>query len=459
MQLQKKSFILLAILALNGCAGQQTARKEIILPEPATRELSAESSRTEIPAEKLSLDQALQLAMQHNRALQSALTAEELAYGQTLEAYQGVLPNINLQAQYRRQDTDVRYYGGQANPLGQLDNRTATLNVIQPLFKGGAGLAGLKAAHYYESLVDEQTRLTLQQTIFTTMQGYYQVLLAQEQVKVTTTYTELAEAHLKDVKIKRQFGAASDFNVLRSEVELSNARSSLISYQNQLHTARASLFKTIGIHQTSQVVFSDELEYLPLEISAQEILQRAMQNRPDLSMAELSSQIQEESLSAQRSAYSPQVNAFFNRSYGDPDPYLPVNDSGRYAWNAGVRVDIPIFDGLGREGRIAQQKARLKQSQIALLDTREQALFEVRNAVADLQDAAELVESQRLSVDQAAEGLRLAEIGYREGSLDQVSVLDAQAALTQARLTYYQSLYAHSMARINLELVQGILEI
>jgi outer membrane protein TolC len=116
---------------------------------------------------------------------------------------------------------------------------------------------------------------------------------------------------------------------------------------------------------------------------------------------------------------------------------------------------LPLFDGFTREGDIITQKAKFRQSQIDLVDAEETALLELTKAILSIKNAAEFVESQRMNLERAQEGLRLAEAGYREGTNTQVEVMDAQTALTKARSLYYQSIYSHITAKLYLQKSMG----
>jgi outer membrane protein TolC len=122
-----------------------------------------------------------------------------------------------------------------------------------------------------------------------------------------------------------------------------------------------------------------------------------------------------------------------------------------HAWQAGVMASLPIFDGFAREGEIIAQKARIKQAQVDLVDAEETALFEITKAQLSIENAKEYVQSQRLNLTRAQEGLRLAEVGYKEGTNTQVEMIDAQAALTTARVNYYQAIYSHIIAKLYLQ--------
>lgn len=453
---------LLGLMALTGCTSRNAlqqdinrARQDAFLHWQATRD-SAQGSASVIGGD-LTRDQAVALAITHNRALQSVIEEKQVAKGRIIEAYQGVLPTLTLDGTYIRQDKDYAVYRGEYLALGQKDNHTASIALTQPLYRGGAASAALRASRCYETLADEQLKAALQQTIFATLKAYEDALLASRQIEVTRVHVERAQAHLSDVETKRRFGAASDFHVLRARVDLTAASTELLRYQNALHTASANLSKTMGVSQESRYTLSDSLVYEPLDAPEEEAIRTAFTHRPDLAIAHLAEKLQEEALKSAYSEYWPSLDAFYAHKYGKPDPYLAVNDDWDDAWQAGLRLSFPLFNGLGREGRIRQHKGALEQRRIAVLEAQEQALFEVKTALMNLKDAQEAVEAQRLSLEQSREGLRLAEVGYREGTLDQVSVLDARAALNQAQLIYYQSLYVHSLARVQLELATGTL--
>jgi len=448
-------------IILSGCVSQTAVQKDVSSARnQAYVQWQASKNRLADEAKvidgSLSIDQAIANALSNNRALQIVLEENNVAKGRIIEAYEGVLPNVSIGGSYTRQDKDSYTYNGTTYPLGRKNNYAGTVSVTQPIYSGAAS-AAFRASRYYDALANEQVKLAVQNTVFGTIRSYTQVLLAGEQLGVTEVYADLAEAHLKNVQTKREFGTASDFNVLRSKVELSNARSEMIQYQNELHTARTNLLKTIGASQESRIELTDKLTYEPLSIEEDRTIKEAFINRPDLAAAVLGEKLQAESLNAVKSEYYPSVNAFYRHTLGNPDPYIATRDDWGDAWNAGINVTVPIFNGLGRNGRMIQQKAALEQHRIEVLDTQEKVLFEVRNAILSLQNATRLVETQKLSIVQAEEGLRIAEVGYREGSIDQVSVLDARAALTKAQLLYYRSLYDHSIARANLELVKGTL--
>ena len=115
-----------------------------------------------------------------------------------------------------------------------------------------------------------------------------------------------------------------------------------------------------------------------------------------------------------------------------------------------------IFDR-GRTGKLVVERALLEQQRIGLSEVREVAKFDVRSAHLNLINADRAVMSQRRNLERATEGQRLANVSYREGTIDQVSLLDATTALAEAGLLYYRSIFAHAMSRLELRRATGLL--
>ena len=452
-----------AIVILAGCVGSEQFYEDVALSrEAAYRQwengkLRQQQSQVRISGE-LSIEDCLKLAIVNNKRLQSVVEEKEIARGKELASYSAILPSVALTGDYLRKDEVASFdVGGKTVSLGDLDNYSTGLRVTQPVFAGGAIKARINAGKLFRLLADQTVRAATQDVIYQAQRGYYDVLLAQHLLRISADAVRSAQAHLDDVKQKRQGGVASDFDVLRAEVELSNFNADLIKVKNAINISKTQLLKVMGISQDSVFILSDELSYSPHKMTMEQAVETAFLNRPDLFERQFDIKLQKELLRIVRSGYWPTISGFYENTWSKPDPHRSMDIEWGHAWQGGVMAELPLFDGLSREGEIIQQKARLKQSQIDLIDTEETTLFELTRALLSIEDAEEFVESQRLNLVRAEEGLRLAEVGYKEGTNTQVEMIDAQSALTKARALYYQSVYSHVTAKLNLQKAMGVL--
>jgi outer membrane protein TolC len=455
--------LVMLVLALPGCVSKEQFYQEASLSRQSAykqwenRKL-AEKQAQPVVTGKLSVEDCLKLTLANNKTLLKTIEEKEAARGVELGSASAILPKVELVADYRRLDevTSFTIPGGTIS-LGALDNYSAGLAVTQPLFAGGAIPARINAGRLAALLADQTVRAAVQETVYAAELGYYSVLLDQHLYTISADAVKASQAHLDSVRQKRAAGVASDFDVLRAEVELSNFTAQLIQSRNAINVARASLVKIMGVSQDSSFTLNDELTYSAFSITMEQAVASAYRNRPDLFSGELNIRQQKELLAIAQSQYYPNVNAFFNNTWSKPDPHNQMIIDWGSGYSYGVMAAWPIFDGFAREGSVITQKTRLKQSQIDLVDAEETALFELTRAILSIEDAAEFVDSQKLNLSRAEEGLRLVEVGYREGINTQVEVIDAESALTTARANYYQSIYSHVVAKLDLQRAMGTL--
>lgn len=450
---------MLLLLQSAGCVSSEQFYEEVSLSRTAAYQRWEEARQTQKNSQtyisgQLSMSDCLKLVLTNNKSLQRVVEEREIARGERLISHSAILPSVDLSGDYTRLDEVASIAGF---TFGDVDNYSADLRVTQPIFAGGSIPAKLNAAKLFSLITDQTIRAVTQDVLYDAQKAYYDVLLNQHLMEISADAVRSAEAHLDNVKRRRQGGVASDFDVLRAEVELSNFRAEHIQNKNAINVSKAKLLKIIGISQDSDIVLSDELVYLPSDVSMEEAVEAAFQHRPDLFERELDIKWQKEQLNIARSRWWPRLDGYYENTWAKPDPHDSRAIEWGRAWQAGFVATLPVFDGFAREGTIIQQKAKFKQAQIDLIDTEETALFELTKALLSIEDSQEFVESQRLNLTRAEEGLRLAEVGYREGINTQVEMIDAQAALTKARAFYYEAVYTHLIAKLDLQKAMGIL--
>ncbi len=403
---------------------------------------------------ELSLPDCIKLTLVNNKTLQKVAQDREIARGQEMSSYSGVLPTVGLSFNYFRQDK-VQSIG--PFTLGDFDNYNATLKVTQPIYTGGAATAGINSARLLRLITDQAVRTATQDVLYLAEHAYYDVMLNQHLLEISADGVKTSQAHLDNVRQRRKQGVASDYDVLRAEVELSNFQADLIQNKNAINISKTNLMKVMGVSQDSNFVVPSTFVYEPAQMRLEDAVQLAFTNRPELFSREFMIKYQNEQLKIAKSSYYPVIGAYFQASEAKPDPHNPLLIQWGNIWQAGGSATWNLFDGFNRSGSLVAQKARVRQSEIELIDGEETALFEVNKSILGIQNAAEFVDSQKLNLTRASEGLRLVEVGYREGTNTQLEMLDAQSALTQARVNYYQSIYNHNVAKLDLQKAMGTL--
>ncbi len=433
----------------------------------------------------LSLDQSVSMAFENNPEYQMAQKEVAKARASVWQAYSTLLPKLDgsasLQHAWSIQENTIPNFikpmlGDLVNIIPEARNMPdfvklsfglentlrygLTLN--QPLFLGGAGVAGIRIAKASERIAELNLASQQQGLIYQTSNAFYNCLLAAELIKVQQQALEQAKANLDLVTKKYNVGSASGFDQMRAKVEVANLKPELITANNNYQMALTQLRNVLGLEKTTQINVTGSFEYQSDEFgqfSLKELQRLADQNRPEITQLSAQKQITKSSVSAARSNFLPRVVFTTDYSYlAMRNDYEFAQDDFSKGFTSMISLQIPIFQGFKNTKTYQQAKLDHK----IMLDTEKQirdAIFaQIELAFNGFQEASEKYQAASESVDLAEESLRLATLMYEEGASTQLDVLNSQLALNRARLNYVSSLYEYTMARYQLRQVTGTLE-
>ena len=456
MKASRLAAIAAAALAA-GCASDSDKtlhelRLDAYGPPPTSGEAPATAPASTLPkiSGEIRLLDAVNYALAQNLQLRAAFLKREEASGAITEAKAAAYPHAGLTGGVT---SDLRERGDNPDTYG------VTWSVTQPLWRSGAVSAGIRYAELYSASTDEAIRRQVQDTVVKATEEFLGVLLAQQMVNVYTESAAVAERMLETAQKKRNAGSASDYEVLRAEVEVASTRAALIKERNALRSKVIRLLQTMGVNQESDVTLVGSLEYLPESFEFSTLVQTALVNRPDLLQAEAALRMADEQLRVVKGSYGPSADAFLNGKYQNPDPNDPSLDEWSDDWSAGLQVTYTLFDGLERKGRLTQAKSVRRQAEANLRNAEEAARVEIYQALLDLRNAEELYQSQAKNIDLSREALRMLENGHKVGKNTQIEVLDARSALTEAMGQYYNAIYSHALARLAVRKAIGTLAV
>lgn len=434
-------------------------------------------------------------ALDTNRDLTAAREAYVTAQEQVSEAWSSVMPTVDLDASYTRNISPTvnflpaQIFDPSAGPddyigvqFGADNTYSSAIAIEQPLFRAGV-LVALGAANRFESLQEEVVRGRAQTVVTQLRMSYYQLLLAQEQVRLTSNSVERVRQSLKETRALNRAGLASDYDVLRLEVELANLEPNLRRAENAVRQARRQLAIQANLddHDALRVTGAlAEMDLADLQANTpanREILgfvgferaeleagddavSRAAELRSDLRQLELTEDLRHTEMRLEQAEYLPDVTLFGSyvisaQNNGSPTWFGAGNGQRAYSRFVGVRVSLPIFQGFRRDARIDQKRAALRQAQAQTSQGVDMARSEVRTILEGAEEAFLRADGQRLAVQQARRGYEIASAQYREGLGSQLELTDAEVALRQSEFNYAQAVYDYLVARAQLDAAVG----
>lgn len=450
-----------AAALLGGCLGVPDAEQmRQIRAESADQRLAdlarkATTDRGVYLSGPMLLSEAVALALGYNRQLRQEAEGREIARGRIQASYAEALPALDLTGNYLRRDEELgTTVGGTYVVTRYQDQYNAGLKLTQPLFNGRIG-AALRTARLYDAWTEAGIRVAEENVQRETIRAYYAAVLSEHLLAVRQQALATAERQLANAQARRRQGMASNYDELRAQVEVSNFRAQVLQARNDKDLAYTTLYRLIGASPESAVEPVDEIPLVEEPMDFATAARSALAQRADLIEAEYALRMQRESVAAARGRYLPEISGYAAQTWADPDPHDSGRDAWGDEWQAGVQASLPLFDGLDRRGTLIQERAKLRQAEIALEDAEERAISEIRQAVLSLKTAEEFARSQSQNLDTAREALRLVEAGLQEGQNTPVEVMDARQALTTAAANYYQSIFTHAMARVALQQAMG----
>lgn len=332
------------------------------------------------------------------------------------------------------------------------NNHANSLTASLPIFTGGK-LSGTikqaKANYQYNEVGVQRTYNEMRSTV---TDGYFKMLQADNMQKLSAESVTRLEDHLKNVQAQYDVGVVAKVDVLRSQVELANAKQTLIQAENSYQVAEANMNKIVGLPMDTTLQLDNLLVYNAYDQNMDDCLAYAAEHRPELMQAKYGVDAAKGALMVARSGHMPQVAASATQQWSDSN--WPGDDNGK--WGVGVNVSLNVFDTGVTLSKIHGAEADLKKAEETYRDTVNAVNLDVRSNYLGLREAEKRISTTKLAVEQADEDYRIAQLRYMSGVGTNTDVLDAQVALTQAKTNYTQALYDYNTSKTALETSIGV---
>jgi outer membrane protein len=284
---------------------------------------------------------------------------------------------------------------------------------------------------------------------------YANILAARESESAARAQLEQAQAQLAAAVARVQAGAATMSDSLRSLIQVGNARLALITAENGVRVASASLTRLVG---TAFVVTANPADTVDLPITHVDSvsLDRMALEGPAVQEADMQLRAANAAVRSARSTYLPSITVSYNYNGNRQDSSYQVN-FGPYAYGQSfnVRLNYPLFNNFSREDQ--QVRARVAQDNAAaqFRDARLAARQSLVQQLGALQTAEERIRIQQASVLAAQEDLRVQQQRYSLGASTLLDLLTSQSQLNQARAALIQARQDYRIARAQIEAIIG----
>lgn len=413
-----------ALLAFPACAlGQQN-------PAPAPAATPA-AAAPQTPAARITLEEAIRLALQHNHAILAARTT--ILENQALEITANLRPNpvLSWDAQFLPIFQPSQFTGDYINNVAQFD-----LGVGYTFERGKKRQHRLQAAKDATTVSRSQVTDNERQLVFNVSQQFIDVVLAQSTIDFARQDLDSFQKTVDISAARFKAGDMSEGDFLKIQLQLLQFQTDYSSAILAKIQAIAALRQLVGFESVPDFFDVDgKLDYQPVHAGLDDLKTLAMRTRPDL-------------LAAQQSVTAARSQELLAEANGKRDLGASFNYSHVSATSSGsvfFNIQLPIFDR--NQGEIARTRYAITQSEELAIEASQQVMTDVVDAFEALRTNDQIVQLYRGGyVDQAQKSRDISEYAYKRGAASLLDFLDAERTYRANQLAYRQALASYMTA-------------
>ncbi len=402
------------------------------------------------PPSVLTLEATIELAIDANLGIKSS--EEDIIASKYIRRgrFTNFLPTFSTSYQYKR-SKEPTISGTQI--ASSEDEYTITASFTQQLFTGFALINEYKIAQLGVDVSEFNEKVVKQDVILAAKQRYFEVLKAAKLVDVAFKTVTQIEQQKQVAQDFYEVGMSPLNDLLQAQVELANARQSLIVAQNNLEVAKSNLNTLLRWPVNTQISLQDIVVYSAFDRDINYCLEQAHTNRFELKIADLEIEIAERERDLSKQDYFPTVDL--------KGRYFKIGDDAtadgfEESWDVTALASWDFWMWGRTTFGVKEKLARVSQARYRKSELWDNIQREVKEAYLRTIQSENNIKAVEKAVVQARENLRINEDRYREQVATATDLTVAQTLLTQTETNYFNALYDFKIAKATLYRVMGI---
>ena len=410
---------------------------------------------------KINLQDAVRIALSDNPTMKVAGQEIRLKKEARREAYAGLFPEVSLVGSYSRAIKKQSFaMMGEVIEVGTDNTYSGGLSVSLPVF-APALYKSISLTKTDVDLAVEKSRASRLDMVNQVTKAFFQLLLAQDSYEVLLKSYKQSEDNYNVVKAKYEQGAVSEYDKISADVQMRSLKPTVVSARNGVNLANLQLKVLMGMETDAKVAVEGNLKDYEMSMFTRQAMPRPdnLASNSTLKQLELNALQLKKTLKLQYTNFMPTL------SFGFQYMYTSMNDNFKfkeYDWRPystiGLNLSIPLFKG-SNFTQLKQTRIQMKQLEENRINTERQLTMQATGYLDNMAASTEQVVSNKEAVFQAEKGRSIAEKRYEVGKGTILELNSSEVALTEARLTYNQSIYDYLVAKADLDLVLGIDEV
>lgn len=405
----------------------------------------------------LTLDDAVQTALQHQPQLRQARAGTDAAWARADEARAPLLPQVVGTALYERTTANFAPKPGQVPSSIALSTGASSISTFnyfafgvtasQFLWDFGLTTDHWRAAKATAGATQSTERTTRETVVLGVQTAYFAVRADRDLVEVAAEAVKNYDLHLRQIDGMVRVGNRPEIDLAQARSDRATAEAQLITAQNTYETAKVQLNLAMGIEGPADF----EVDSAPLgavegeDQPTQTLVDEAMRARPELAVLRDQIRAAQLNVSSAKGGYGPSLNV----STALTDAGTDITTMA-WNWNASVNLQWNLFSGLLTRSQVKEARANQVIAEAQKDGERQQVYLDVEQARLAVRAAKSTLLATGEALVNARERLRLAEGRYTAGVGSIIELGDAQVALTTSAAQNTQSGFNLAVARAQL---------
>lgn len=410
---------------------------------------------------RITLQDAVRIALSDNPTIKVAGQEILLKKEARREAYAGLFPEASLVGSYSRAIKKQSFaMMGEVIEVGTDNTYSGGLSVSLPVF-APALYKSISLTSTDVNLAVEKSRASRLDMVNQVTKAFFQLLLAQDSYEVLLKSYKQSEDNYNVVKAKYEQGTVSEYDKISADVQMRSLKPTVVSARNGVNLANLQLKVLMGMESDVKVAVEGNLKDYEMSMFTRQAMPRPdnLTNNSTLKQLELNALQLKQTLKLQYTNFMPTLSASFQYMYTSMNDNFKFKE---YDWRPystiGLNLSIPLFKE-SNFTQLKQTRIQMKQLEENRINTERQLTMQATGYLDNMAASTEQVVSNKEAVFQAEKGRTIAEKRYEVGKGTILELNSSEVALTEAQLTYNQSIYDYLVAKADLDLVLGIDEV
>jgi outer membrane protein len=410
----------------------------------------------------LPLDEAIRMGLNNSKQLEISKKKVDEAISQYKQAQDAALPvaKVGFGGSEAFIPTKELIFGPDTLHLpGTATLYIGTLSVDEPIFEGNRLRYAKESAELLEKVASLDTSNDKNQIAFDIVNTYYTLLKVEKNQQIIAQNVNDIELRLKETKQFEQQGLATENDVLRWELQLSNAKLTGIELENNRKIINYNLNIMLGLPDSTEIQPDTTMDNMKMVDNESDYITMALSNRQDLQQYAYRMQLSDVNVKKIKGEELPTLGAGLSGYYINPNKqFFPPANTYLAPVTIGLNIGWNISSLYTSKNKINEVKIQKQETELAQEDLQDNIKKEVNQDYSNYLLSLDKIKVLQVAVDQAAENDRIMESKYQNQLANTTDRIDAETMLYQAKINLQLAKVDSQIAYYNLLKSTGTLQ-